>query len=235
VRPTPSPDAALAAFFQDLDAVRDRRIFLCLSRCGLRGSEVCALTWDAIARDADTGRLTRGQEQVERRVSLSPEVKRGLAVWRAPQTPGASRFPSPQRHRAHLFRSQIHTRMDQYLAAAGLTRPAAPHCLRQTCAPHLRHAGVSLEVLKALRGPHSLSLTLRSAHIYDHPKKHPYETAMAQIAPPQAGSGRERWHAAPASNAVRPYGCGTLRRIPSRIMAGSCAGFSRRSPKPLVR
>jgi hypothetical protein len=34
VLPTPLPDADLTAFFQVIDAVRDRRIFLVMLRCG---------------------------------------------------------------------------------------------------------------------------------------------------------------------------------------------------------
>ena len=48
VLPKPMPDTDLIAFFQVIDSVRDRLIFLLMLRCGLRVSEVCALAWDAI-------------------------------------------------------------------------------------------------------------------------------------------------------------------------------------------
>ena len=191
VLPKPIPDADLAAFFQVIDSVRDRLIFLCMLRCGLRVSEVCALAWDAIDLDAETVRINQGKGQVDRIVYLSPDVKRALVVWRAHHPPGVYLFPSPKRHRSHLFRSQINVLMDQYLAAAGLTRHYSPHCLRHTFATHLLNAGVSLEVLKELMGHHSISLTLRYAQLYDTTKKHQYETAMAKIAQQQAVSGRE--------------------------------------------
>jgi len=190
VLPKPIPDADLAAFFQVIDSVRDRLIFLFMLRCGLRVSEVCALAWDALDIDAETVRINQGKGQVDRIVYLSPDVKRALAVWRAHHTPGVYLFPSPKRHRSHLFRSQINVLMDQYLTAAGLTRHYSPHCLRHTFATHLLNAGVSLEVLKELMGHHSISLTLRDAQLYDTTKKHQYETAMAKIAQQQAVSGR---------------------------------------------
>jgi len=190
VLPKPIPDADLAAFFQVIDSVRDRLIFLFMLRCGLRVSEVCALAWDALDIDAETVRINQGKGQVDRIVYLSPDVKRALAVWRAHHTPGVYLFPSPKRHRSHLFRSQINVLMDQYLTAAGLTRHYSPHCLRHTFATHLLNAGVSLEVLKELMGHHSISLTLRYAQLYDTTKKHQYETAMAKIAQQQAVSGR---------------------------------------------
>ena len=190
VLPKPIPDADLAAFFQVIDSVRDRLIFLFMLRCGLRVSEVCALAWDALDIDAETVRINQGKGQVDRIVYLSPDVKRALAVWRAHHTPGVYLFPSPKRHRSHLFRSQINVLMDQYLTAAGLTRHYSPHCLRHTFATHLLNAGVSLEVLKELMGHHSISLTLRDAQLYDTTKKHQYETAMAKIAQQQAVHGR---------------------------------------------
>jgi site-specific recombinase XerD len=186
VLPKPIPDADLAAFFQVIDSVRDRLIFLFMLRCGLRVSEVCALAWDALDLDAETVRITQGKGQVDRIVYLSADVQRALAVWRAHHPPGVSLFPSPKRHRAHLFRSQINALMDHYLAAAGLTRHYSPHCLRHTFATHLLNAGVSLEVLKELMGHHSISLTLRYAQLYDSTKKQQYETAMAKIAQQQA-------------------------------------------------
>jgi len=190
VLPKPIPDADLAAFFQVIDSVRDRLIFLFMLRCGLRVSEVCALAWDALDIDAETVRINQGKGQVDRIVYLSPDVKRALAVWRAHHTPSVYLFPSPKRYRSHLFRSQINVLMDQYLTAAGLTRHYSPHCLRHTFATHLLNAGVSLEVLKELMGHHSISLTLRYAQLYDTTKKHQYETAMAKIAQQQAVSGR---------------------------------------------
>jgi site-specific recombinase XerD len=190
VLPKPMPDADLAAFFQVIDSVRDRLMFLFMLRCGLRVSEVCALTWDAIDRAAGTVRINRGKGQVDRIVYLSPDVEQTLEVWRAHHTPGLYLFPSPQRHRAHLFRSQVNRLMDQYLAAAGLTRHYSPHCLRHTFATHLLNAGVPLEVLKELMGHHSLQLTLRYAQLYDKTKKYQYEKAMAQITQRQALRGR---------------------------------------------
>ena len=184
------PDTDLAAFFQVIDAVRDRLLFLFMLRCGLRVSEVCALTWDAIDLGAGTVRINRGKGQVDRVVYLSPDVEQTLEVWRAHHPSGLYLFPSPKRHRTHLFRSQINRLMDQYLAAAGLTKHYSPHCLRHTFATHLLNAGVSLEVLKELMGHHSMQLTLRYAQLYDTTKKHQYEQAMAQMTQRQALIGR---------------------------------------------
>jgi len=190
VLPKPIPDADLVAFFHVIDSVRDRLIFLLMLRCGLRVSEVCALAWEAIDVRAGTVRINRGKGQVDRIVSLSPDVEQALAIWQAHQMPGPYLFPSPKRHRTHLFRSHINGLMDRYLAAAGLTSHYSPHCLRHTFATHLLNAGVSLEILKELMGHHSIALTLRYAKLYDTTKQYQYQQAMARITQRQALRGR---------------------------------------------
>ena len=150
VLPKPMPDADLATFFKVIDSIRDRLIFLGMLRCGLRVSEVCALSWDASDLRAGTIRINRGKGQVDRIVSLSPDVEQTLQVWREHRTPGRYLFPSRTRTKAHLSRYQINVLMDQYLAAAGLARHYSPHCLRQTFATQRLNAGVPLEVLKEL-------------------------------------------------------------------------------------
>jgi integrase len=135
--PKAIPDADLVAFFQVIDSLRDRLLFLLMLRCGLRVSEACALTWDAVDLQAGTIRINHGKGQVDRLVYCSADVARAFQRWQRHSAPGMYVFPSPQRRRAHLFRSQINRLMDQYLAAAGLTTHYAPHCLRHYAAPQV--------------------------------------------------------------------------------------------------
>ena len=153
VLPKPMPDTHLIAFFQVIDSVRDRLVFLLMLRCGLRVSEVCALSWDAIDRSAGTVRITRGKGQVDRIVYLSPDVTQALQVWRNHHMPGRYLFPSRTRTKDHLSRYQINVLMDQYLGAASLTRHYSPHCLRHTFATQLLNAGVPLESPERTYGP----------------------------------------------------------------------------------
>ena len=190
VLPKPMPDTDLIAFFQVMDSVRDRLIFLLMLRCGLRVSEVCALSWNAMDLSAGTVRITRGKGQVDRIVYLSPDVEQAIQVWREHRTPGRYLFPSRTRTKAHLSRYQINVLMDQYLAAAGLARHYSPHCLRHTFATQLLNAGVPLEVLKELMGHHSIQITLRYTQLYDTTKRHQYEQAMTKIAQRQAARRR---------------------------------------------
>jgi len=190
VLPKPMPDTDLIAFFQVIDSVRDRLIFLLMLRCGLRVSEVCALSWDAIDLSVGTVRITRGKGQVDRIVYLSPDVEQAIQVWREHRTPCRYLFPSRTRTKEHLSRYQINVLMDQYLAAAGLASHYAPHCLRHTFATQLLNAGVPLEVLKELMGHHSIQITLRYTQLYDTTKRHQYEQAMTKIAQRQAARRR---------------------------------------------
>jgi integrase len=190
VLPKPMPDTDLIAFFQVIDSVRDRLIFLLMLRCGLRVSEVCALSWDAIDPSAGTVRITRGKGQVDRIVYLSPDVAQAIQVWRHHHTPGRYLFPSRMRTKDRLSRSHINVLMEQYLRAAGLSRHYSPHCLRHTFATQLLNAGVPLEVLKELMGHHSIQITLRYTQLYDATKRHQYEQAMTKIIQRQTGSGR---------------------------------------------
>jgi integrase len=188
--PKPLPDTDLTAFFQAIDSVRDRLIFLLMLRCGLRVSEVCALAWDAIDGTAGTVRINRSKGQVDRIVYLSPDVAQALQVWRDHRTPGRYLFPSRTRTKEHLSRFQINVLMAQYLAAAGVVSHYSPHCLRHTFATQLLNAGVPLEILKELMGHHSIQITLRYTQLYDTTKRHQYEQAMTKIAQRQAASGR---------------------------------------------
>ena len=181
--PKAIPDADLVAFFQVIDSLRDRLLFLLMLRCGLRVSEACALPWEAVDLQAGTVRINQGKGRVDRLVYFSADVAQAFQRWRRHHLPGLYVFPSPQRRRAHLFRSMINRLMDQYLAAAGLTTHYSPHCLRHTFATHLLNAGVPLEVLKELMGHHSLHQTLRYAQLYDTTKRQQYEQAMASMTP----------------------------------------------------
>lgn len=68
--PKPINQTDLAAFFKVIDSVRDRLIFLLMLRCGLRVSEVCALTWEAIDFNHGTA-PDAGTHSVNARVGTS--------------------------------------------------------------------------------------------------------------------------------------------------------------------
>jgi site-specific recombinase XerD len=188
--PKPMSSTDLTAFFKVIDSVRDRLIFLLMLRCGLRVSEVCALTWNDIDFDDGTARVNNGKGQVDRIVYFSPDVEQALQTWRAHQATGKYLFPSRIVKGASLKRAMISVLMNQYLEAANLTKHYSPHCLRHTFATELINGGVPLEVLKELLGHHSLHVTLCYTQLYDATKRQQYDQAMTKIEKRHAVGGR---------------------------------------------
>jgi site-specific recombinase XerD len=189
--PKPINQIDLTAFFKVIDSVRDRLIFLLMLRCGLRVSEVCALTWETIDFNDGTARINNGKGQVDRIAYLSPDVEQALRTWRASRRQiGQYLFPSRSRKGRPLSRHQINFLMNEYLKAANIAKHYSPHCLRHTFATELLNVGVPLEVLKELMGHHSIHVTLRYTQLYDTTKRQQYDRAMARIERRQAVSGR---------------------------------------------
>jgi len=183
--PRPMADEDLQAFFRVIDVLRDRVLFLLMLRCGLRVSEVAALTWAVINWDHETIRVDNSKGAVDRIVYFSPDVEAALRQWHHVQPSGASAvFPSRHRHTkpgAPLRVRQIHGLMAHYVAKAGLQTHYTTHALRHTFATHLLNAGAPLEVVKDLMGHTSLDMTLRYAQLYDATKRQHYAQAMDQV------------------------------------------------------
>jgi integrase/recombinase XerD len=184
--PKPMEETDLVAFFKVVDSVRDRLIFLLMLRCGLRVSEVCALTWDAIDFNDGTARINNGKGQVDRIVYFSPDVEQALKTWQAYKDPDKYLFPSRKRKGLPITRKIINEMMNGYLETANITKHYSPHCLRHAFATELLNAGVPLEALKELMGHHSIHVTLRYTQLYDTTKRQQYDQAMAKVEQRQA-------------------------------------------------
>lgn len=179
--PKPMADADLVAFFKAIDAVRDRAIFLLMLRCGLRISEVCALTWQVMDFSQGTLLIVNGKGQVDRTAYLAPDVEQALKLWQAQQSQSRFLFPGQDPQSAPLSCKTVSRLMAKYLREAGITKAYSPHCLRHTFATQLLNAGVTLEVLKELMGHRSLQMTLCYTQLYESTKRRQYDEAMAQI------------------------------------------------------
>jgi site-specific recombinase XerD len=188
--PKPMPEADLIRFFQVIDAVRDRLIFLLMLRCGLRVSEVGHVTWADVDFHARTIRINNSKGHVDRVVYVAPDVEPPLKLWYARRSTPPYVFPGRGKGSTPLSRKQIFWLMKKYLRWAELPRQYSPHCLRHTFATHLLNAGVSLEVLKELMGHRSIHMTLRYTQLYDATKRHQYDQAMERIERRQAHLGR---------------------------------------------
>jgi site-specific recombinase XerD len=182
--PQPMAEAEIVVFFRVIDALEDRTMFLLMLRCGLRVSEVSHVRWAAIDLGQGTLRVNTSKGQVDRVVSLSPDVATALRQWHGLRSTTADYvFPSPMPRKGGLplGARQIRNRMTRYLKLAGITKRYAPHSLRHTLATQLLNAGASLEVVKELMGHRSLQMTLRYTQLYDRTKRAQYDHAMAQV------------------------------------------------------
>lgn len=189
--PKPMAEADLVAFFKAIDEVRDRSIFLLMLRCGLRISEVCALTWPVVDFSQGTLLIINGKGQVDRTAYLAPDVEQALRLWQHAQQPQSRfLFPGQYPQTAPLSCKSVSRRMAKYLREANVTRHYSPHCLRHTFATQLINAGVTLEALKELLGHRSLQMTLCYTQLYESTKRQQYDQAMAQIERRQFGLGR---------------------------------------------
>lgn len=185
--PRPMAEEDLIRFFQVIDVLRDRTMFLLMLRCGLRVGEVASLPWSAIDWTQGTIRVDNSKGRVDRVVYVSPDLEKVLRQWRRAQWPPMPvLFPSPSLPGAPVSVRSIQRVMAQYLKRAGITKTYSPHSLRHTFATQLLNAGTALEVVKELMGHRSITLTLRYAQVYDTTKRTQYTQAMAHIEPRQA-------------------------------------------------
>jgi integrase len=135
--PRPMTEAEGVAFFRVSDALEDRTMFLLMLRCGLRVSEVSRLLWAAIDMAQGTLRGNNGKGQVERVVSLSPDVATALRQWSGLRAAAVGYvFPSRMTRKGGLplGARQIRNRMARSLQRAGLTKRYSPHSLRHYAA-----------------------------------------------------------------------------------------------------
>jgi site-specific recombinase XerD len=180
--PKPMAEADLIHFFQVMDALHDRTMFLLMLRCGLRVGEVSTLRWSAIDGEARSIRIDNGKGQVDRVVYFSPDVEHALHQWRRIQPPDVRYvFPSPLKPGTPLNVRTIQRVMTRYLQEAHIAAPYSPHTLRHTFATHLLNAGAPLEVVKELMGHRSISMTLRYTQLYEATTRRQYDQAMAHI------------------------------------------------------
>jgi site-specific recombinase XerD len=178
------PEADLVRFFQVIDRLRDRLLFLLMLRCGLRVSEARTLKWDAIRWDQEAIRVDDSKGHVDRVVYYTPDLEQALSQWwqQAPSDVSYL-FPSPEKGCAGkpLTDSQIRRLMTTYRRRAEITAPYTPHSLRHTFATVLLNAGASLEVVKELMGHRHLDMTLRYARLYDSTRRQQYDQAMDAV------------------------------------------------------
>jgi site-specific recombinase XerD len=88
--PRPMVEGDVVQFFQVIDAVRDRAMFLLMLSCGLRVGEVSTLTWSAMDVQMCSLRIDTSKGQVDRVVYYSSDAAKALHQWRHLQSPAGA-------------------------------------------------------------------------------------------------------------------------------------------------
>lgn len=149
--------------------LRDRTLLELVYACGLRVSELIALTLPQLNLRQGVVRVT-GKGNKERLVPLGEEaagwVERYLGQSRPALLRGrVSDHLFPGRGGAPLTRQACWHRIKRYALEAGIRSPISPHTLRHAFATHLLNHGADLRVVQLLLGHSDLSTTQIYTHV----------------------------------------------------------------------
>ena len=189
-------EAMLATCAKSFQGARLRALLLTLLDTGLRVSELCGLTLDDVAWDAQTLRVM-GKGMREREVPFGQAARQALVTY-------VSRRGNHQGQTA-LFLTCYGDRLDRYRvqklvracgAKAGITGVrCSPHTFRHTCAVMFLRNGGDAFSLQKLLGHSSLDMTRRYAELAQadvvakHRAASPGDRCLAAV---QKGGGRKR-------------------------------------------
>lgn len=164
--------------------LRDRAMMEILYGCGLRVSELVALTVDEVNLRQGVVRIV-GKGNKERMVPLGEEavdwLVRYMREGRGELLKGrASNALFPGNRPVAMTRQTFWYRIKHYALRAGIHKHLSPHTLRHAFATHLLNHGADLRVVQMLLGHSDLSTTqiythvarqrLQSLHQAHHPR-----------------------------------------------------------------
>ncbi len=186
------------------DAVRLLAMLELLYGSGLRATELVALPFAAIPRDAPFLHVT-GKGGQQRLVPVSTRAQAVLARWLVHR--GAlvskdkpSRFAFPSRGASgHLSRVRLFQLLRELATRAGIDASrVSPHVLRHAFATHLLEGGADLRVLQTLLGHADIATTQIYTHV-DSARlvalvnaRHPLRDAHRRETPPSGTSQQAR-------------------------------------------
>ena len=148
---------------------RNRAIIEVLFSCGLRVSELVALTFSQVFEEEHFLRIM-GKCSKERLVPISDKAIRELHLWyddrcRMNIKPGEEDYVFLNRRGAHLTRTMILIMIKQQALLAGIKKTISPHTLRHSFATALLEGGASLRAIQAMLGHERIGTTEIYTHI----------------------------------------------------------------------
>ena len=150
--------------------VRDHCIIEVLYSCGLRISELCALSFTNLFLEDGYIRV-QGKGSKERMVPISQRAVRELENWMSirrhmePVRGFEDTVFLSMRRRRPLSRISLFIFIRQYAEAAGITKKISPHTFRHSFATHLLEGGAGLRAIQAMLGHEKISTTEIYTHI----------------------------------------------------------------------
>lgn len=149
--------------------LRDRAMMELLYACGLRVSEMVALTLSQVNTRQGVVRIT-GKGGKERLVPMGEDALDWLDRYLHEARPELLRgrlsdalFPGSRG--GHLTRQAFWYRIRHYARRADISKPLSPHTLRHAFATHLLNHGADLRVVQMLLGHSDLSTTQIYTHV----------------------------------------------------------------------
>ena len=148
---------------------RNRAIIEVLFSCGLRVSELVALTLSQIYEEEGFVRVM-GKGSKERLVPIGKKAIRELHLWYDDRChmkikKGEEDYVFLNRRGAHLTRTMILIMIKQYALDAGIQKTISPHTLRHSFATALLEGGASLRAIQAMLGHEKIGTTEIYTHI----------------------------------------------------------------------
>ena len=141
---------------------RDRLLFSLIYACGLRVSEICALTWSDLTSRGEGGQaLIYGKGQKSRIVLIPDGLWQGLN--QLPRSDKTDAVFYSYRHKP-LERTWIHKLLKKAALKAGVNPAASSHWLRHSHATHALEGGCDLHLLQQSLGHADLGTTQKYLH-----------------------------------------------------------------------
>jgi integrase/recombinase XerD len=151
-------------------ALRNRAILELFYSTGLRNSELCQLTLDAVELPAQQVCVRHGKRDTQRLLPLGEDACYWLARYLDEVRPFLTQDPAQTplflSLRGEPFcRISLAAVVRATAAAAGLTKRVSPHVLRHACATHMLHRGAGLRHVHMLLGHVSPATTERYTRV----------------------------------------------------------------------